>query len=90
MSNIHITRAHSLSDDELREIAGKVGDSLVSSYGGSTRWQGDRLCYKLSSAEGSVEWDDRDVVVKVKLGMMMGMLKSAISSEIERKLDEYL
>ena len=90
MSNIQIERSHNLSNDQLKSIVDDLGNQLTAKYGGSTQWQGDQLHYKINGSKACVEWDEQCVKINVKLDFMMSMLKSTISSEIERQLDKHL
>lgn len=90
MSRISITREHHFSHEEAISHIEQLAEKLVQKYGGSYQWQGDDLVYEYSGGlTAKVSCTEDDVSVDIKLGMLMAMLKSTISKEVEGYMDKY-
>lgn len=91
MSRIYLQREHALSRKTLRKRAEALAKQLQSEYGGSYRWEGDTVHYSYAGGiDARLALQEQDILVDVKLGVLMLMVKGALTREIERYLDEHL
>ncbi len=91
MSHICIEREHDLDRKTLRKRAEKLVKTLQSKYGGSYEWEGDIVHYNYSGGlDAQLTLNEEDILVDVKLGMLMSMMKKRLKTEIEHYLDEHL
>jgi len=91
MSRIYLQREHSLDRKTLRKRAEKLARQLQSEFGGDYRWEGDTVHYSYSGGiDARLALQEDDILVDVKLGILMIMVKKALQREIERYLDEHL
>lgn len=91
MSTISIRKGHHMSHSELVAEVEHLADKLVDQYGGDYGWDGDELTYSYSGGvTAKVACSADEVAVDVKLGMLMSMMKGAISREIEDYLARHI
>lgn len=91
MSRIYIQREHELDDGTLRKRAERLAKQLQSEFGGNYRWEGNTVHYNYSGGiDARMTLQDNDILVDVKLGVLMLMLKKRLQAEIERYLDKHL
>lgn len=90
MAHIFIERNHSLGLEPARAKAEQLAERLAQQYQVKYRWVGNRLEFKRSGAEGSIEVADASVAVRLKLGLLLSALGSSIEREIEQTLDKAL
>jgi len=91
MSHIHIEREHDLDRKTLRKRAEKLAQHLQQNFGGDYSWEGDTVHYNYSGGiDARLTLEKEEVLVDVKLGMLMRMLKGRIENEIEGYLDRHL
>ena len=91
MSRIYIQRDHELGNRTLRKRAERLAKQLQSEFGGNYRWEGNTVHYNYSGGiDARLTLQDADILVDVKLGVLMLMLKKRLQQEIERYLDQHL
>ena len=91
MSRIYIQREHQLDRKTVRKRAEALARQLRDEYGGNYRWEGDTVHYSYAGGiDARLTLQDEDILVDVKLGVLMLMMKGALGREIERYLDEHL
>lgn len=91
MSRIYIQREHELDGGTLRKRAERLAKQLQSEFGGNYRWEGNTVHYNYSGGiDARMTLQDNDILVDVKLGVLMLMLKKRLQAEIERYLDKHL
>lgn len=91
MSRIYIQREHALDRKTLRKRAEALAAQLQSEFGGDFRWEGDTVHYRYSGGiDARMTLQKDDILVDVKLGVLMLMVKKPLTREIERYLDEHL
>ena len=90
MATIHIKRAHHLDNEtvrkEIQDLAEKLSKDLSAKYS----WEGDRLVFKRSGANGHIDIRAGEVDIEIKLGMMLTPLKGAVEKTVTSYLDERL
>lgn len=89
MPDIHITRAHTMPVNEVRQVVERLADKLQRKFGLEPRWEGNTLHISRSGVTGQIAFDDKQVQVDVRLGLLLAPLKSTVETEILDKLDEY-
>lgn len=91
MSRIYIQRDHELDKRTLRKRAENLAKQLCSEYGGNYRWEGSTVHYNYSGGiDARLTLQRDDILVDVKLGVLMLMVKRPLEREINRYLDEHL
>ena len=91
MSRIYIQRDHELDNRTLRKRAERLAKQLQSEFGGNYRWEGNTVHYNYSGGiDARLTMQDADILVDVKLGVLMLMLKKRLQQEIEVYLDQHL
>ena len=91
MSRIYIQREHDLDRKTLRKRAEALAKQLKKEYGGSYRWEGDTVHYSYAGGiDARLTLQKADILVDVKLGILMLMVKGALQREINKYLDEHL
>jgi putative polyhydroxyalkanoate system protein len=91
MSRIYIQRDHELDNRTLRKRAERLAKQLQSEFGGNYRWEGNTVHYSYSGGiDARLTLQDADILVDVKLGVLMLMLRKRLQQEIERYLDKHL
>lgn len=90
MSKVLIKQKHSKTEDEVREIVGEVEQMLAADYGLKTRWQGNAVRFERSGLSGELSMEPGAVLIKMKLGMMLGMYSRKIQTELEKIVAEKL
>lgn len=82
MAHIDIRHPHSLSLEQLRTKAQKMGDA----YHLACHWEGNALHFERAGLTGCMEMDDQEVRITTTLGKSLRPMKSAI----ELRMREYL
>jgi putative polyhydroxyalkanoate system protein len=91
MSRIYIQRDHELDGRTLRKRAESLARQLQREFGGNYRWEGNTVHYNYSGGiDARLTLQDEDILVDVKLGVLMLMLKKRLQQEIEVYLDQHL
>jgi putative polyhydroxyalkanoate system protein len=90
MPNIHFQTAHHLTKESAKQKLDSVAQQLTNRLGATCHWQGDRLVFDRSGANGSIDVSDKDVTVDVDLGMMLTPFKSEIEKQIKQQLQQSL
>jgi putative polyhydroxyalkanoate system protein len=90
MADIEIRHAHELGEAELREKMDALLGKLQARLGGDCHWEGSCAHYDRSGIEALITCGEREVMVNLKLGLTMGVLRRVIESEIRGSLDKYL
>ena len=91
MSRIYIQREHDLDRKTLRKRAEALAKQLQKEYGGNYRWEGDTVHYSYSGGiDARLTLQKDDILVDVKLGILMLMVKGVLEREIKKYLDQHL
>jgi putative polyhydroxyalkanoate system protein len=91
MADIHIKRAHNLTQETARERVKAVEAKLTAQYGMKPEWKSqDQLAFAASGVKGTLEIKGAEIEVKVELGFMAKMLKGKIEEGINKTLDREL
>jgi len=90
MATIHIKRQHHLDNATVRKEIQNLADKLSKDLSAKYNWEGDRLVFKRSGANGHIEISDGEVDIEIKLNMMLTPLKSTIEKTVTSYLDERL
>ncbi len=88
MAAIHIKREHNLSRQQAREKIEELALSLKGDFNVKHKWDGDDvLRFETRGASGVIALDDKNVDIKVKLGMLLTPMKGKIEQALLVKLD---
>lgn len=90
MARIDIRRKHDLPLKEARKAVDKVAKRLGSEFDVECAWEGNTLAFTRSGVDGHIALEKGQVHVYAELGLVMGMMKGLIESEINRHLDEQI
>lgn len=91
MAVITLERQHQMSVEELAGILNEVVAKLESKLDVKSYWESEReLYFRRSGASGHIEFDDSQLTLTVKLGLMFRALKGPIEKEITEVVDKHL
>jgi len=90
MANIHIERQHTLGLETAKTQMETVAQNLKRDLQADYHWKGNTLVFKRTGASGAIDVSEGNVVVDVKLGMALGLMKGKIEDGINRNLDKML
>ena len=90
MATVKITRKHQLERDKVRDEIQSLAEKLSKELSANYQWQGDRLEFKRSGANGHIDIGDAEVDIEIKLNMLLSPLKSTIEKTVNDYLDERL
>jgi putative polyhydroxyalkanoate system protein len=90
MASIHIERRHSMKLEEARGKVDYIAEDLKRDLQADCQWRGNTLVFKRSGASGTVAVGDESIVIDVKLGMALALMKGKIEDGIKRNLDKVL
>ena len=90
MAKIHIKRAHQLDNESVRKEIQNLADKLSEDLSATYSWEGDRLVFKRSGANGHIDIADGEVDIEIKLNMVLTPLKGTIEKTVTSYLDERL
>jgi putative polyhydroxyalkanoate system protein len=90
MATIHITRAHQLDQETVRDKVQELANTLVEKLSAEYQWEQERLIFKRAGANGFIRIGNQELEVEVKLGMMLRPLKGTIEKTITEYLDQQL
>lgn len=91
MPSIDIYHPHSLGKAGCRDAVDAIAHELAARFGlGDMIWNGDTLGFAGHGVEGSLTVAETDAHVQVRLGPLLGLMRSVIEAEIRRKLRERL
>ena len=89
MSEIKISRTHSLDLADAREVAEGVAARLKKDYGLDCVWKRNVLHFSRTGLTGELHVSAHDVRLEATLGVLLGFLKPRIEKEIEAQFDKY-
>jgi putative polyhydroxyalkanoate system protein len=87
MSDIKISRAHSMPQHKARKEAEKIAEQLQEKFDLTYQWSGERINFSRQGVSGFLEVGQSEVRLEAKLGMLLGFLKPTIESHINENLD---
>ncbi len=90
MSEISITREHSLGRDGARGVAEKMASDLQERFQLTWHWQDDVLHFDRTGVNGTLTVDEKQLHILVKLGFLMMPLKGMLEQSINKELDDLL
>ena len=90
MARVVIRQKHNKTDDEVREIIKDVEHTLVSRYDVRTRWRGGDVIFERPGLNGELCMEPGCVVIRMKLGIMLGLYSRTIQTELEKVVAEKL
>lgn len=90
MATVKIKRKYQLEKDQVRQEVQNLAEKLSKELSASYQWQGDRLEFKRSGANGHIDIGDDLLDIEIKLNMLLTPLKSTIEKTVNDYLDERL
>ena len=90
MPTISITRAHSLSHKAAKDAATRVVDDLRRRFDLACEWHGDEVTFERPGVSGRLHVGRDALAIDVRLGLLLGALKSTVEREINAQLDALL
>ncbi|MGB5277882.1 MAG: polyhydroxyalkanoic acid system family protein [Gammaproteobacteria bacterium] len=90
MATIHIHKKHHLDNAAVRQEVQNLADKLSKDLSAKYTWEGDRLVFKRSGANGHIDIADGAVDVEIKLSMVLTPLKGKIEQTVNNYLNERL
>lgn len=90
MSQIDITRAHSVSLKKGKVLLKDIADKLAKDYGGSYTENAEGLDFEGPGISGTIVVDTVSIRVVAKLGLLMRPIKGVIEKQIHSEIDAAL
>ena len=87
MSDISITRSHTLGLDGARQAADEVAERLHREFGVTTRREGDTVWVEGRGVSGRLDAGPDEVRVHARLGLAARPFRRLLRREIETELD---
>jgi putative polyhydroxyalkanoate system protein len=91
MPVIDIHHPHSLGKPACRDAVDAIARELSARFGlGDMAWNGDTIAFARHDVEGKLTVGETDAHVRVRLGLLPGLMRPVIEAEIRRRLREHL
>ncbi len=90
MTTLHIRQPHGLPPEAVRARVEHLAQALQSQWDMDYRWEGDRLLFRRSGAEGYIEVGENYVALSLTLGLLLRPMKGRIEESIRRQLAQEL
>lgn len=90
MSTIRIERQYRQSQQELRDALDALGSRFQEKFDVQYQWRGQRVEFKRSGVTGFIEYDDTNVRLELKLGLMFAPFAGKVRSHLEAYVDEHV
>ncbi|MGH6610720.1 MAG: polyhydroxyalkanoic acid system family protein [Burkholderiaceae bacterium] len=90
MSDIKLTRTHSLPIAKAKSIVQKAADELAAEYDLASDWDGDTLHFQRQGVDGRMQVTGSEIRLDVKLGFLLKAFRGRLLEHIERHLDQAL
>ena len=88
MAGFRVSRAYTMSKEEVREAAEGLAKSLERQHGVRSRWDGDSVTIRGAGVNGKLSFHSDEINVSVTLGLLASAFQSVLKAEVERYLDE--
>ena len=90
MATIHISKQHNLDNETVRKEVQNLAEKLSEELSANYDWEGDRLVFKRSGANGHIDIGEGEIDIEIKLSMMLTPLKGTIEKTVNNYLEEHL
>lgn len=91
MSTVKVSQEHNLEPDELHSRIEEIASELGSRFDLKAEWQDDQTVnFKRSGLSGTLSLGADKVDVQMKLGLLMGSFKQAITRELQAQMKKRL
>ncbi|RLA48552.1 MAG: polyhydroxyalkanoic acid synthase [Gammaproteobacteria bacterium] len=90
MAAFRITKAYTMSREEVREAAEGLAASLERQHGVRSRWEGDSVRIKGAGVDGTLSFHDGLIDVSVSMGLLASMFAPVLKTEVQRYLDTHV
>ena len=90
MASIHVERNHTLGIDGARERVETIARHLEQKLSIDHRWNGDTLHVSRAGASGTIGVGADRIVLDVKLGLALALMRGTIEETIHQELDHAL
>jgi putative polyhydroxyalkanoate system protein len=87
MSDIDITRSHTLGIKAAREAADRMARDLGRKFGLSGGWTGNTHHFDRPGVTGSLHLTEKELHLTVKLGFLLKAMRGPLEAAIVRELD---
>ena len=88
MADIEIKRSHNMGLKAARAAADRMAEHLGKRFGLSGDWDGNVLKFARTGVNGSLEVDERDLLLSVSLGFLLRAMKPSIEMAVRQELDQ--
>ena len=91
MAKIELRKSFTDDLEAIRRGIERLGDELKNEQGLSYRWvNDDRVEFKHKSANGYIQIENNELVLKMKLGMLYSAMAPMIKSRIKELADQHI
>ncbi len=87
MSQISIERRHSMGLKRAKTAAQRVARKLKAEFELETHWRGNTLTFERPGVTGVLVVSEKTLSIEIELGVLFGVLRTRIESEITSELD---
>ncbi len=90
MAGFRVSKAYTMSKEEVREAAEELARELRQRYGLNYRWQGDAATFRRPGLDGKLNIDNDTISLSVKLGMLAAAFERPLKQAVTEYLDKYV
>ena len=88
MTDIRITRVHTLTQSKAKAAAQEMADQMAGAYGMSCEWEGNVLLFKSDSVAGALTLTDDEARLEIRLGFLFKAFAPAIEEKVTAKMEK--
>jgi putative polyhydroxyalkanoate system protein len=88
MADIDIRRSHDMSMKDARTAAETMAAHLGKKFGLKGDWEGETLHFDRPGVQGSLHLTAKHVMLSVKLGFMLTLMRGPIEQAVHEELDK--
>lgn len=89
MTQLYISKEHTCSNGEAKEIANEIALTLAENYSIDYEWIDDVLYFERSGVYGQIEIDKDTILVQAELSFPVNLLQSRIEAEVSKVMDSH-
>lgn len=89
MAQIYISKQHTCSNGEAKEIADEIALTLAENYSIDYEWIDDVLYFERVGVYGQIEIHENNILVQAELSFPVNLLQSRIETEINKVVDAH-
>lgn len=88
MTDIRITRIHTLTQSKAKAAAQEMADQMAGAYGMRCEWEGNMLLFKSDSVAGVLTLTDDEARLEISLGLLFKAIAPTIEEKVTAKMEK--